>query len=136
MQGTMKPVHVAGKRKRAVAKATLKPGNGIVKINNILLDNYSPVLARMKISEPLLLADNYAKKFNISVRVYGGGYMSQAEAVRLAIARALIESSKGNALKDAFLKYDRHLLVADTRRKEMRKPNDSKARAKRQKSYR
>ena len=70
------------------------------------------------------------------VRVAGGGFMAQAEAIRLAIARGLVQSQKGEALKEAFLKYDRHLLVADTRRKEMCKPNDSKARKKRQKSYR
>jgi len=132
----MKIVHVSGKRKRAIAKATLKPGKGIVKINNILIDNFTPKLARMKIREPLLLADTIAKKIDISVRVSGGGYMAQAEAVRLAIARAIVESSKSNAVREAFLKYDRHLLIADVRRKEMCKPNDSKARAKRQKSYR
>ncbi len=132
----MKIVHISGKRKRAVAKATLKDGKGAVKINNILLDNYSPKLARMKIREPLQLAGPIAAKIDISVRVEGGGFMAQAEAARLAIARGLVESQKGEALKDVFLKYDRHLLVADTRRKEMRKPNDSKARKKRQKSYR
>jgi small subunit ribosomal protein S9 len=132
----MKIIHVAGKRKRAVAKATLKPGTGKVKINNIMLDNYSPRLARMKIREPIQLAGAIPSKMDISVRINGGGYMAQAEAARLAIARALVESQKGDALKDEFLKYDRHLLIADVRRKEMCKPNDSKARAKRQKSYR
>lgn len=132
----MKTVHVSGKRKRAIAKATLKAGKGLVKVNNILIDNYNPKMARQKIREPVLLAGAIAGKVDISVRVAGGGYMSQAEAARLAIARALVESQKGNALRDEFLKYDRHLLVADTRRKEMCKPNDSKARAKRQKSYR
>ncbi len=132
----MKIIHVAGKRKRAVAKATLKEGKGAVKINNMLLDNYMPRLARMKIREPLQLAGPIAAKFDINVKVAGGGFMAQAEAVRLAIARGLVESQKGEALREVFLKYDRHLLVADTRRKEMRKPNDSKARKKRQKSYR
>ena len=84
----------------------------------------------------MLLADAFAKKVDINVRVSGGGYSSQADAIRLGIARALVESTKSSALKETFLKYDRHLLVADTRRKEMCKPNDSKARAKRQKSYR
>mgnify|MGYP006288367261 CR=1 FL=1 len=132
----MKTVHVSGKRKRAIAKATIAAGSGRVKVNNIMLDNYQPVMARMKIREPLILADAMAGKYDISVRVQGGGFMSQAEAVRLAIARALVAASKSDALKDAYLKYDRQLLVADTRRKEMYKPNDSKARAKRQKSYR
>jgi len=132
----MKPVHVAGKRKRAIAKATLTQGTGQIKINNTNLDNYTPKMARMKIREPLQLADAHAKKFDIMVRVAGGGYMAQAEAARLAIARALVQAVKGKTLKETFLQYDRHLLIADVRRKEMCKPNDSKARAKRQKSYR
>lgn len=132
----MKPIHFSGKRKRAVARATLIPGIGIVKINGLNLDCYEPKLSRMKITEPLIIADKFAKKVNISVSVRGGGQSSQAEAARLAIAKVLVESSKSNALKEEFLAYDRHLLVADTRRKETCKPNDSKARAKRQKSYR
>jgi len=77
------------------------------------------------------------KNVDINVNVFGGGIASQAEASRLAIARALVEYTKSERLKEKFLKYDRHLLVADVRRKETRKPNShSKARAKRQKSYR
>ena len=100
----MKIVHIAGKRKRAVAKATIKQGKGNVKINNIMLDNYHPKLARMKIMEPILLAGDVPKKMDISVRVSGGGYMAQAEAVRLAIARGLVETGKG-VLKDVFLSF-------------------------------
>jgi len=133
----MKIVHVSGKRKRAIARATLKDGKGIIKINNQLLDILEPKFARMKIMEPLLLAGDLVKKIDININVAGGGIISQAEAVRLAIARVLVEYSKSNSLKEAFLKYDRHLLVADTRRKEAAKPNrHGQARAKRQKSYR
>ncbi len=130
----MKAIHKAGKRKTAIARATLKPGKGVVRINYQVLENYSPELARMKIMEPLLIAGDVVKKYDISVNVHGGGWQSQAEASRLAIARCLVEISK--SLKSKFLEYDRNLLVADTRRKEVCKPNDSKARAKRQKSYR
>jgi len=131
----VKIIHVAGKRKRAVAKATLKPGKGIVRINNQLLDNYEPELARLKLREPLILAGDIAKSVDITVRVNGGGFNAQAEAARLAIARALAQSSK--KLEKTFLSYDRHLVVADVRRKEPRKPNrHGKARAKTQKSYR
>jgi len=132
----MKSVHTSGTRKRATARATLRQGKGVVTVNRLLLDCYEPKLARLKIMEPLVLADKISKKLNISVIVNGGGQISQAEAARVAIAKALVEYSKSNALKETFLKYDRHLLVADTRRKETCKPNDSKARAKRQKSYR
>ena len=79
--------------------------------------------------------DADAKNVNINVRVSGGGYNAQAEAARLAIARALVQHSK--KLEKVFLNYDRHLIVADIRRKETHKPNrHGKARAKRQKSYR
>jgi len=133
----MKIIHVSGKRKRAIARATLKNGNGTVRINNQILESFEPKFARMKIMEPLILASDLTKKVDIDINVAGGGIISQAEAVRLAIARALVEYSKSNSLKETFLKYDRHLLVADTRRKEASKPNrHGQARAKRQKSYR
>ena len=133
----MKIIHVSGKRKRAIARATLKIGKGNVRINNQMLESFEPKFARMKVMEPLILAGDLAKKIDISITVVGSGIVSQAEAVRLAIARALVEYSKSNLLKESFLKYDRHLLVADTRRKEASKPNrHGQARAKRQKSYR
>jgi len=130
-----KIIHASGKRKRAIARATLKDGKGIIRINSLRLENYQPRLARLKIMEPLQIAENLHKKVNINVNVYGGGWQSQAEATRLAIARALVKLGGKKVEKD-FLDYDRHLIVADVRFKETRKPNDSKARAKRQKSYR
>ncbi|MAG16044.1 30S ribosomal protein S9 [Candidatus Woesearchaeota archaeon] len=133
----MKNFITSGKRKRAVARAVIKPGTGIVKINNKLLEFYQPDIAKLKLQEPLILAENHANKVNITVKVYGGGVMSQAEAARLAIAKALTEFTKDKKLEKTFLEYDRHLLVADVRRREVRKPNHhGKARATRQKSYR
>ena len=126
--------HASGKRKRAIARATIKPGNGKVKVNNLSLENYGSKVTRMKIQEPLLLSKPTSDKVDVFVRVNGGGAMGQANAVRLAIARALVQHTA--SLKQVFLDYDRHLLIADVRRKESCKPNDSKARAKRQKSYR
>lgn len=131
-----KVVNTSGKRKRAIARATLKPGKGAVRINHKLLDVYGTEISRTKLMEPLILADKIAAKVDISVTVKGGGFMSQSEAARLAIGRALVEHSKSDKLKKLFLEYDRNLLVADTRCKEVCKPNDSGARAKRQKSYR
>ena len=130
----MKIINTTGKRKTAIARAVLKEGAGIIRINSILLDNYSTDMYRTKIMEPLILAEDIPKKVNISVKVQGGGQMSQAEASRLAIARALSQFQP--SLKKVFLTYDRHLIVQDSRFKESYKPNDSKARAKRQKSYR
>ena len=131
-----KVVHTSGKRKRAVARATLKKGNGVVRINSLRLDVLQPAFARMKIQEPLILAGDAAAKVDISVDVMGGGWSSQAEAARLAIARGLVELTGSKTLKNAFLEFDRHLLIADVRRNEAHKPNDSKPRAARQKSYR
>ena len=125
----------AGKRKRAIARASLKPGTGKVKINNLLLDHYGSGFLRARIVEPMILAGDAAKKVDVAVKVSGGGVTGQADAVRLAIARALAEHDA--KLKPIFLEYDRQLLVADVRRKEPSKPNaHGQARSKRQKSYR
>lgn len=133
----MKPIHVSGKRKSSVARATLKEGNGTVKINNQLLAYYSNKLSRERINEPLKIAGmETVQKVNFDINVFGGGWQSQTEAIRLAIAKALVTYTKSDKLKKDFLTYDRHLIVSDVRRKEQRKPNDSKARKKRQKSYR
>jgi small subunit ribosomal protein S9 len=129
-----KIIHTQGKRKSAIARATLYQGNGKVIIGGQLLDNYGSEMLRLRITEPLVLAGDAAKKVDISINVTGGGVNGQADAIRLAIARALVEHDK--KLKKVFDDYDRLLLVADVRRKEVCKPNDSKARAKRQKSYR
>ena len=130
----IKIIQTQGKRKQAIARATLRPGKGIVKVNGHLLQHYSSNMLRLRVAEPLLLVGDVAKGLNFDVTVIGGGSNGQADASRLAIARALVQYQPG--LKQTFEEYDRLLLVADVRRKETRKPNDSKARAKRQKSYR
>ncbi len=129
-----KTIIASGTRKRAVARVALKPGKGKVRFNNIFLDNYNNSYLRLRISEPLILAGDVAKTVDLDVNTHGGGANGQADAARLAIARALVEFDK--KLRKVFYDYDRLLLVADVRQKEARKPNDSKARAKRQKSYR
>lgn len=129
-----KQILVSGKRKRAIARAKLREGSGIVKINNQPIQNFNPEPYRLKMMEPLILAGDIARKVDISVNVVGGGVAGQCEASRLAIARALKEYAP--QLEKQFLEYDRNLLVADVRRNEPHKPNRSKPRAKRQKSYR
>ncbi|MBS3126026.1 30S ribosomal protein S9 [Candidatus Woesearchaeota archaeon] len=131
------PIHVSGKRKRAVARAVVRAGKGDVRINRVPLDVVEPKLFRLKLREPLMLAGDAAHKVDIDVNVSGGGISSQADASRLAIAKALVAFTKNEKLKEAYLNYDRSLLVADVRRKESAKPNrHGQARAKRQKSYR
>ncbi len=128
----------AGKRKSAIAKATIKSGNGRVTINQVPYENNSSLFHKLLIKEPIEIAKKVLGNFNfdISVVVVGGGTESRIEASRLAIAKALVKFTKSADLKKAFLEYDRSMLVADTRRKEPYKPGDSKARSKRQKSYR
>jgi small subunit ribosomal protein S9 len=127
-------IQTQGKRKRAIARATLKSGSGKVVINGEYLANFGNESVRLRVGEPLVLAGDVMKKIDISVKVVGGGASGQADAIRLAMARALVIHDK--KLKNVFDEYDRLLLVADVRQKEVCKPNDSKARAKRQKSYR
>ena len=131
----VKIIHCSGKRKSAIARATIRPGKGKIRVNNQLIDTIHPKIARLKIQEPVIIAGSIGTAVDISVNVSGGGPISQAEAARLAIARSLVKFDK--KLEKSFLTYDRQLLVADVRRKEPHKPNTSKgARSKRQKSYR
>jgi len=128
-------VNTVGTRKNSVARAVLREGTGIIRINGKSLNIISPAMARLKIEEPLILSGDISKKYNIDILVYGGGVISQAEAARLSIAKALV--AKNAKLKEEFLRYDRTLLIADVRQREARKPNrHGNARGKAQKSYR
>lgn len=130
-----KVTHTSGKRKRAVARATLTPGEGKVKINNRALETWGTELLRLRIKEPLILSGKHAAAFDFHITVRGGGVTGQTDAIRLAIGRALVEVDP--KLKSVLADYDRMLIVADVRRKESGKPNShGKARAKKQKSYR
>lgn len=131
-----KVVHKSGKRKRAVARATFSSGKGLVTINSKPVDLYEPDLARLKIREPLELAGKRTSRLDIKVKVEGGGFMGQAEAARTAIARGLVAWFDDDDLEQLYSKYDRSLLVNDTRRKESKHPMGRGARSKRQKSYR
>lgn len=132
----MKYVHTVGRRKTAVARAIVKSGKGSLTINNKTLDEYTNCKAtKLRIQEPLIIS-NKEKSYDIRVKVEGGGNSSQADALRQAIANGIIKYTGDDDLREKFLEYDRSLLVSDTRYKETNKPNNSKARAKRQKSYR
>ena len=131
-----KIVNISGKRKTAIARATVKKGKGIVRINKKPVEIYEPEIARWKIMEPIKLAEKHIDKINIDVDVEGGGFMSQANAVRTAIAKGLVEFTADPSLNLTYLDYDRSLLVSDSRRKEPKKPLGRGARRKRQKSYR
>jgi len=132
----MKTVLTVGRRKAAIARATVRDGKGLVLVNKRTLDAYEPELARQLIQEPLALAPELAKRVDIEVDVEGGGYMGQADAVRTAIARGLIEWSGDAKLREMFKQHDWTLIKSDVRFKESKKPGGPGARAKFQKSYR
>ena len=131
-----KVVNTSGKRKSAVARATVQKGKGLIRINKIPVELYEPEIARWKIMDALRIAENHMEKINIDVNVKGGGYMGQASAVRTAIAKGIVTFTGDPSLKIAYLDYDRSLLVSDSRRKEPKKQLGRGARKKRQKSYR
>ncbi len=132
----MKIVLTSGKRKTAIARATVRDGKGRVRINKIPVEILQPEMARMVVMEPLIMAKELAEKVDIDVTVNGGGFMAQAEAARTAIARGLVEWSGDEELRKVYLEYDRTLLVNDTRRKEPKKQGGRGARKRKQTSYR
>ena len=133
----MNKIIASGKRKQVVARAVIVEGTGRISINK---KDYKHLhfFDKLKIDEPLRIAESILGKlnFDVSIDVKGGGEKGQIEAARIALSKVILKFSKSDELEKAFLDYDRNLLVADVRRKETYKPGDSKARRKRQKSYR
>ncbi len=131
---------ITGKRKKAIARAYIRDGKGIIRINSLLLDHVRPIYMRDKIKLPLRLAEDLidVSKVDISVVVEGGGVMGQADAIASSIARGLVEYSKSDDLLEKIVKYDRTLIAGDHRMTEVHKPGQSSKgpRHKRQKSYR
>lgn len=132
----MKIVVASGKRKSAVARASVRKGQGLVRINSVPVEIYEPDLARVVIMEPLTLAGDKSAKVDIEVNVMGGGVMGQANASRTAIAKGLVQFLEDEELERMYTKYDRSLLVSDPRRKLPKNPMGRGARKKHQKSYR
>ena len=129
-------VQTTGKRKEAVARATIRKGAGRVWINDRPLEILEPEVVRQKIQEPLMMVGDKWRALDIAVNVQGGGIIGQASAARTAVARGLLEWIKDPALNEMFKKYDRSLLVNDPRRKLPKRPGGRGARKRRQKSYR
>ena len=127
----------SGKRKTAIARATVRAGKGKIRVNNVPLEIFEPKIARRKMSEPFLQAgDEVCKELDIDVKVSGGGFMGQAEAVRMAVARALLKWTKSSRLRTTLADYDRTMIAGDARRKEPKKFGGPSARSRYQKSYR
>jgi len=106
-----------GRRKSATARVRIKPGNGKITINRRPIESYFPVEEhRMVINEPFVVTEN-SEKYDVRVNVTGGGQAGQAGAVRLGIARALLEV---DAELRPTLKAE-GLLTRDSRVKERKK---------------
>ncbi len=127
---------VTGKRKAAIARAIIKTGSGNVVINSLPLSTFTPEIARMKVTEALVLSGERWKGVDINVKVSGGGFMGQAEAARMAVAKGLVQWSRSSELRKAMTNYDRTMLAGDPRRKEPKKFGGPGARRREQKSYR
>ncbi len=133
----VKIINTSGKNKTAIARAKITEGVGRIRINKKPIEIYEPEIARLKILEAVaFMSDNVTSKIDIDVNVRGGGVMGQANAVRTAIGKGIVEWTGDLAVKDAMLAYDRSLLVNDSRQKETKKFGGPGARAKSQKSYR
>ena len=129
--------NTSGKKKTAVARATISEGEGRVRINAQPVELTEPELAQLKMLEPFRLADDDLREgVDVDVDIEGGGVMGQADAARTAIARGLVQHTNDAELRDAYMEFDRSLLVNDVRQSEAKKWGGPGARARYQKSYR
>ena len=129
--------NTSGKKKTAVARATVQDGDGRVRINSQPVELVEPEQARLKMLEPFRIAeDELREEVDVDVTVSGGGFAGQADATRTAIARGLVEHTNDAELRDAYMNFDRSLLVNDVRQSEPKKWGGPGARARYQKSYR
>jgi small subunit ribosomal protein S9 len=122
----MEVIHKIGRRKTAVARVYLSEGTGKITVNKKEMNTYFPTgTLQYKVKQPLMLTENL-ENFDVKVNVYGGGITGQAEAVRLAISRAMCELNDENR---GILKPE-GLLTRDPRMVERKKFGQKKARKK------
>jgi small subunit ribosomal protein S9 len=120
----MEVINTIGRRKTSVARIYVKPGSGNISINNKDFAHYFPTEVLQIIVQQPLVKCNEAGKYDISVNVKGGGITGQAEAIRLAISRALVSmnvETKPALRQEGFL-------TRDPRMVERKKPGRKKAR--------
>lgn len=127
----------SARRKMARARCYLTSGKGRVYINDTPLEILPIEVVRMKIMEPLLLAgQNIASSIDARIYTSGGGVMGQADAARMALARALVKFTGSKELEQIYKAYDRTMLAGDPRQTESEKWMRYSARRWRQKAYR
>lgn len=117
-------IHKIGRRKTAVARVYVSKGTGVITVNKKKFNTYFPTATlQYKVLQPLTMTEN-TSNFDVKINVYGGGVTGQAEAVRMAIARAMCEVEVENR---TILKPER-LLTRDPRMVERKKFGQKKAR--------
>ncbi len=126
----------SGARKTARATASIYPGTGKVRVNGRILELWEPEVARLHMLAPAQVSGELRERFDIDVKVAGGGFMGQADAAAMAIARAYVDQSRGNEARERMNAYNKYLLSGDPRQAEPKKFGGPGARRKRQKSYR
>ncbi|MDE6306689.1 MAG: 30S ribosomal protein S9 [Muribaculaceae bacterium] len=120
----METVNAVGRRKAAIARVIVKEGNGTITINHRPLDVYFPSsILQYVVKQPLNTLDA-VEKYDIKVNLDGGGYKGQAEALRLAIARALVKINP----EDKHALRVEGFMTRDPRSVERKKPGQPKAR--------
>ncbi len=120
----MEQINAVGRRKAAIARVYVKEGNGEITVNKRSLADYFPnPILQYIVKQPLNTLE-VAEKYDIKVNLVGGGYKGQAEALRLAIARALVKINP--EVKSALRKEG--FMTRDPRAVERKKPGQPKAR--------
>jgi small subunit ribosomal protein S9 len=117
-------LHAVGRRKTSSARVILRPGTGEWKVNGRDLNEYFPRLLHRKRAEEALKVTEYDGQVDVTVRVVGGGVTGQADAIRLAVARAIL--AKDAETRPTLRKHG--LLTRDPRKVERKKPGRPKAR--------
>ena len=109
----MEVINTTGRRKTAIARAYLSRGKGEIKVNNRDFKDYFPSeVLQIIVKQPLIITEQN-NNFNININVFGGGLSGQAEAIRLSIARALVEldpESRPTLKAEGFLTRDSRMV--------------------------
>ena len=117
-------IHTSGARKTSVARVYMQKGSGKVTVNDKKAEEYFPKgFVLYKLYQPIEITNNKGN-FDIKINVYGGGFNSQVEAIRLAISRALLK----NSVDDAKILKTTSFLTRDSRKVERKHYGHKKAR--------